>query len=128
MKPKYSIPSMKEIRAVPAKFNAVSTFSGAGGSSLGLQMAGFRVRWASEFIPAASEVYRLNHRNTYLDERDIRQVTGEDILSSIGVEAGNIDLMEGSPPCASFSMSGKRDKRWGQVVKYSEKYRICYKK
>ncbi len=119
-KPPYVIPSMKDISEIEPQWNAISTFSGAGGSSLGLKMAGYRVRWASEFVPAASEVYRLNHQNTPLDERDIRQVSGEDILSSIGVEAGSIDLLEGSPPCASFSMSGKRDKKWGQVVKYSD--------
>lgn len=120
MKPDYVVPTMSEINAVEPRLNAVSTFSGAGGSCLGMKMAGFRIRWASEFIPMAAEVYRLNHPNTPLDERDIRQVSGEDILHAIGVEAGSIDLLEGSPPCASFSMSGKRDKRWGDVVKYSD--------
>ncbi len=120
LKPEYKIPSMKEINNIPAKLNAVSTFSGAGGSCLGLKMGGFRVRWASEFIPSAQEVYRLNHKSTPLDERDIRQVTGDEILSTVGLEVGSLDLLEGSPPCASFSMSGKRDKNWGRVVKYSE--------
>jgi len=111
---------MTEINAVEPRWTAVSTFSGAGGSCLGMKMAGFQIRWASEFVPMAAEVYRLNHPNTPLDERDIRQVRGKDILRAIGVEAGSIDLLEGSPPCASFSMSGDRNKNWGEVVKYSD--------
>ncbi len=45
---------MAEIAAVPWNgFSVVSTFAGCGGSCLGYRMAGFRVLWASEFIPAA---------------------------------------------------------------------------
>ena len=58
-KPAYRVPSMAEVAAVPWNgFNAVSTFSGCGGSCLGYRMAGFRVLWANEFIPAAAETYR----------------------------------------------------------------------
>jgi DNA (cytosine-5)-methyltransferase 1 len=56
---------MTEIAAVPWNgLNVVSTFSGCGGSCLGFRMAGYRVVWANEFIPAAAETYRANHPNT----------------------------------------------------------------
>lgn len=110
---------MQEIQAVKPKFNAISTFSGAGGSCLGLRLAGFNVKWANEFVPAAQEVYKLNHK-TLLNTQDIREVSAQDILDATGIEAGQLDLLEGSPPCASFSTSGKRDKGWGHVVKYSD--------
>jgi DNA (cytosine-5)-methyltransferase 1 len=121
-KPPYRVPSMGEIRGLPWNgFNAVSTFSGCGGSSLGYRMAGFRVLWASEFIPAAQETYRANAAPyTVLDTRDIREVTGQDILDACGLGAGEIDLFDGSPPCASFSTAGKREAGWGQVKKYSD--------
>lgn len=83
-------------------------------------MAGFHVLWASEFIPAAAEVYKLNHPDSVLDTRDIRDVQPEDILSTIGMEVGELDLMDGSPPCASFSTAGKREAGWGKVKKYSD--------
>ena len=74
-KPEYHVPSMAEIAAVPWNgYYVVSTFSGAGGSCLGYRMAGFKVLWASEFIPAAQEVYQLNHPDSILDARDIRAV------------------------------------------------------
>lgn len=121
IKPPYSVPTMEEIAALPWNgFNAVSTFSGCGGSSLGDRMAGFRMLWASEFIPAAQETYRANCAPyTILDTRDIREVTGADILGATGLEVGEIDLFDGSPPCASFSTNGNRDKDWGKVKKYS---------
>lgn len=120
-KPPYQVPSMADIKALPwNEFNAVSTFSGAGGSSLGYKMAGFKVLWASEFIPAAQEVYRLNHPDTILDTRDIRKVTAQDILDAIQMQPGELDLFDGSPPCASFSTAGKREKGWGQVKQYSD--------
>src|SRR5258708_2242148 len=60
-KPPYRVPSMAEVEAIPWNgFKAVSTFSGCGGSCLGYRMAGFKVLWANEFIPAAQETYRLN--------------------------------------------------------------------
>jgi DNA (cytosine-5)-methyltransferase 1 len=112
---------MSEVAALPWNgFNAISTFSGCGGSSLGYKMAGFRVLWASEFIPAAQETYRANHPKTILDTRDIRQVKANEILAAIGMKPGELDLLDGSPPCASFSTAGAREAGWGKVKKYSD--------
>lgn len=121
-KPPYRVPSMEEIQALPWNgFNAVSTFSGCGGSSLGYRMAGFKMLWASEFVPAAQETYRANAApHTILDTRDIREVAGQHILDATGLGVGEIDLFDGSPPCASFSTAGKREAGWGQVKKYSD--------
>lgn len=120
-KPPYQIPLMAEINAVEKNgYTAVSTFSGCGGSCLGYRWAGFDVRWASEFVPAAQEVYKANHPDSFMDKRDIRDVKPEEILEQLGMEKGEIDLLDGSPPCASFSLAGKRQKAWGKVKKYSE--------
>jgi DNA (cytosine-5)-methyltransferase 1 len=83
-------------------------------------MAGFKVRWANEFIPAAQEVYRANHPDTILDTRDIRTITVQEVLDSIHMQPGELDLFDGSPPCAAFSTSGKREKGWGKVKTYSD--------
>ncbi len=119
-KPPYRVPSMREIAALPWNgFNAISTFSGCGGSSLGYKMAGFRVLWANEFIPEAQDTYRANHPDTILDTRDIRAVQPDEVLDAIGLRAGELDLLDGSPPCASFSTSGAREAGWDKVKKYS---------
>lgn len=120
-KPPYRVPLMSEIRALPWNgFTAASTFSGCGGSSLGYKMAGFKVAWASEFIPAAQETYRANHPDTILDTRDIRTVQPEEVLAALKMQPGDLDLLDGSPPCASFSTAGKREAGWGKVKKYSD--------
>lgn len=121
MKPDYRVPTMKEIEQIPHNgFYVVSTFSGAGGSCLGYRMAGFKVLYANEFIPAAQETYKANHPDSYLDTRDIRQVTAKEILEITGLKEGEIDIFDGSPPCASFSTAGKREAGWGKVKKYSD--------
>jgi len=121
VKPPYKVPSMREIADLEWNgYNVISTFSGCGGSCLGYRMAGYRVLWANEFIPAAQETYKANHPNSILDTRDIRKVTGKDILSQLGLSVGDIDIMDGSPPCASFSTSGKREKGWGRKKQYSD--------
>jgi DNA (cytosine-5)-methyltransferase 1 len=120
-KPPYRVPSMAEIAVLPPNgFNVVSTFSGCGGSCLGYRMAGFRVLWASEFVPAAQETYRANHLASILDTRDIRTVRPQDVLDAVGLAVGQIDLLDGSPPCASFSTAGKGSAGWGKVKAYSD--------
>lgn len=120
-KPPYRVPSMQEIAAIePNGLSIVSTFSGCGGSCLGFRMAGYKVLYANEFVPAAQETYRANHPSTHLDTRDIRTVSADDILQIIGKQRGELDVLEGSPPCASFSTAGKREKGWGKEKKYSD--------
>lgn len=117
----YKVPSMKEIWSLPWNgYNVVSTFSGGGGSCLGYEMAGYHVVWANEFIPEAQKTYRLNHPNTFLNTHDIRTVTAEQIIKETNIPKGEIDLFDGSPPCCAFSTSGKREKGWGKVRKYSD--------
>lgn len=122
-KPPYRVPLLADVRQVPWNgLNVVTTFAGAGGSSTGYRMAGCRILYAVEFIPAAQDSYRANKAPyTYLDGRDVREVTGQEILRRTGLKRGQLDIFDGSPPCEPFSSAGQRDKKWGQVNKYSEK-------
>lgn len=120
-KPPYRVPSMKEIEEIPWNgYNVVSTFSGGGGSCLGYRMAGYHVLYANEFVEEAQRTYRANHKSTYLDTRDIRTVSADDILAVLGLSAGQIDLFDGSPPCCAFSTAGKREKGWNKDHQYSD--------
>lgn len=121
-KPPYRVPSMAEIAALPWNgYTVASTFSGAGGSSLGYRMAGYRVLWANEFVEAARDTYKANAaEGTIVDGRDIRTVQAADLLSDLKMAPGDLDILDGSPPCSSFSTAGKREKGWGQVDDYSD--------
>lgn len=121
MKPAYRIPSMAEIRAVPPNgLTVVSTFSGCGGSCLGFRMAGFTTLWANEFVEAARETYAANFPDVPIDGSDIRTVDPAAVLEAVGRRQGEVDVLEGSPPCAAFSTAGKRAGSWNQVRKYSD--------
>lgn len=118
---KYKVPSMKEIESLEWNgCNVVSTFSGGGGSCLGYRMARYRVIYANEFVEEAQRTYKANNPKSYLDTRDIRQVTAESILNIINLKQGEIDIFDGSPPCCAFSTAGSREKGWGKQRNYSD--------
>lgn len=119
-KPVYQIPSIAEIRKIPWNgLTVASTFSGAGGSCTGYRMAGCKVVWANEFVPAAQESYKANaDPSCYLDPRDIKLIKPEEILAQTGLRRGELDIFDGSPPCQAFSTAGQREKGWGKNKKY----------
>ena len=116
-KPPYAVMSMKEVRSLPHNgLTVASLFSGCGGSCLGYRMAGFKVVYANEFAPHAQAIYRENmDPRCYLDTRDVREVTAESIREIVG---GEVDVLDGSPPCQAFSTAGRREKNWGKARKY----------
>lgn len=120
VKPPYAIPSLAAVRATRSHGRTViSLFAGAGGSSTGYRLAGFRVLLVNEFIPEAAAVYAANYPETPIDPRDIRTVTGAELLAATGLARGELDLLDGSPPCSAFSSAGKRAKLWGSSHAYS---------
>ena len=123
-KPPYREPTMDEVKAKKGTngYKVISTFTGAGGSCLGLKLSGFDVLYGVEFIEEARKTFNKNHTGTYLDSRDIREIKGEEILDKVGLKKGEVDLLEGSPPCASFSRVGKGTDQWNCVKKYSDTY------
>lgn len=95
-------------------FTAIDLFSGAGGLSVGLREAGFDVRVAVEVDPTSASTYALNHPGTTLIRRDIRQVTGPELLAAAGLARGDLTLLTGCPPCQGFSTL--RTKRRGSAI------------
>lgn len=119
-KPTYRVPLMAEIAGLPWNgLTVVSTFAGAGGSSTGYRMAGYRVLLANEFVPIAQESYAANMGPyTVLAPESIKDLTGPEILRRIGLKEGELDVLDGSPPCQAFSTAGKREKGWGTERQY----------
>ena len=120
MRPPYRVPSMTEIAATPPNgLTHVSTFSGCGGTCLGFRMAGFSTLWANDSDEHAQQTYALNHPSAVLDRRDIRDVSAADILAATGLDVGQLDVFEGSPPCTAFSRAGKGLDGWGGVSQHA---------
>jgi DNA (cytosine-5)-methyltransferase 1 len=105
-------------------FKVISTFSGGGGSTLGYRIAGGKVLVCNEFVGEARNTYRANNPHTKILEGDIKDLSASDFLSAAGVSVGEIDILDGSPPCSAFSMSGKREAGWNQTKRYSDGKKI----
>lgn len=86
----------------------VSTFAGAGGSSLGYSMAGYRELLAVEWDDNAVETFRLNFPDVPVYHGDIAKCSVEWVLEKTGLQPGELDILDGSPPCQGFSTAGKR--------------------
>lgn len=86
--------------------NAIDLFAGAGGLSIALQSSGFNIVMANEINPRFAETHRENFPNVPLIQKDINEVTSEDLNKVIG--SNKIDLIVGGPPCQGFSVFGKR--------------------
>ena len=89
------------------KFKVISTFAGGGGSSTGYRLAGGKVLVINEFVEEAQKTYAENYPETVILPGDIKELTGENFLDAAGVYEGEIDILDGSPPCSAFSVAGK---------------------
>jgi DNA (cytosine-5)-methyltransferase 1 len=82
----------------------VSLFAGCGGSSLGYSMAGFRELLAVEWDDHAAAMFRLNFPDVPLCHGDVTDLDP----AVLGLAPGELDVLDGSPPCQGFSTSGRR--------------------
>src|SRR4051812_42818140 len=87
----------------------IDLFAGAGGFSAGLRAAGFRTVAALERDATAAASFRMNFPEAAVIERDIRQVSGWDLIRHLPHD-GNCyrpaDLLTASPPCEAYSTAG----------------------
>jgi len=91
-------------------YTAIDLFSGAGGLTLGLKSAGFKVLAGVEINPVAASTYRTNHPDTKLFECDIKNLSETEILKELKLKRGELDLLAGCPPCQGFSTQRTRNK------------------
>lgn len=121
----YIIVSMNDV----SKYKVVDLFSGCGGLSLGLEMAGFSLELAVEKSPMAAETYyhnfinKINSENEWslyltndIEEQAKHKLVVDDIKNVVNskkiintLKNKNIDLLVGGPPCQGFSLAGKRN-------------------
>lgn len=93
------------------------TFICGGGSSMGYKLAGYHHLGGVELDPKVAETYKLNHNPEYLYVMDIREFNK---IKDLPAELYSLDLLDGSPPCSTFSTAGDREKAWGKEKKFAE--------
>ncbi len=124
--------TMEDVRAGEAqnKFNVISTFAGGGGSSTGYRLAGGKILCINEFVKEARNTYHENYPNTPILPDDIKELEGKDLLEAANVGVGEVDILDGSPPCSAFSMAGAvvqgkgHSVGFGKVKKYSDDKKV----
>lgn len=96
-----------------------SCFACGGGSTMGYKLAGCDVIGCCEIDPKMNEVYIKNHHpkhNFLMDIRDFNKLPNEELPQ----ELFDLDILDGSPPCTTFSMAGDREDSWGKKKKFRE--------
>jgi DNA (cytosine-5)-methyltransferase 1 len=86
---------------------------------MGYKLAGCDVLGCCEIDPKMNEVYVKNHNPKYnyvMDIRDFNRIPNDELPS----ELLDIDILDGSPPCTTFSLAGDREKSWGKKKKFRE--------
>lgn len=100
--PPASSPTCQPVRR---QLTAADLFAGAGGLSVGLLRAGFKVISAVERDPQAADTYQANHPETKLIRADVTGVSADDLLTD---RRRRLDLLAAGPPCQGFSIKGQR--------------------
>jgi DNA (cytosine-5)-methyltransferase 1 len=93
------------------------TFICGGGSTMGYKLAGFEHIGGVEIDPEVADVYKTNHNPKLLFVEDIRDFAKR---VDFPKELYELDILDGSPPCSSFSMAGNREKDWGKTKVFRE--------
>lgn len=86
-----------------------STFACGGGSSMGYKLAGYDVIGANDIDIQMAKVYKKNHHPKYYYLESIIDFRKRNDLPD---ELYNLDVLDGSPPCSTFSLAGSREKVW----------------
>lgn len=94
----------------------MSTFACGGGSSMGYKRAGCEVIAANDIDPEMAWHYKLNINPKHYFLCPI----GELLEKELPEELYNLDILDGSPPCSTFSMAGSREKAWGKDKHFRE--------
>ena len=109
--------NLKDTKFTKDKGTVFSCFSCGGGSTMGYKLAGYDVIGCNEIDKKMMEVYKINHnpKLSYLES-----ITTFKNRENLPDELYNLDILDGSPPCSSFSMAGNREKDWGKDKKFRE--------
>jgi len=94
----------------------MSTFACGGGSSMGYKRAGCEVVAANDIDPEMAWHYKLNIKPKHYFLCPIRDLLTIDLPQ----ELFELDILDGSPPCSTFSMAGSREKAWGKEKHFRE--------
>ncbi len=109
--------NLTDLESVPQNgIKVMSTFACGGGSSMGYKRAGCEVIAANDIDPEMAWHYKLNIKPKHYFLCPIRDL----LTADLPPELFELDILDGSPPCSTFSMAGSREKAWGKDKHFRE--------
>jgi DNA (cytosine-5)-methyltransferase 1 len=109
--------TLKDAIFTKDKGKVFSCFACGGGSTMGYKLAGFDVIGHNDIDKKMIEVYKANHNPKY---SFLESITTFAKRKDLPQDLYNLDILDGSPPCSSFSMAGNREKDWGKKKVFRE--------
>ena len=110
----WNLSDLKTVQSNGVK--VMSTFACGGGSSMGYKLAGCTIVAANDIDPEMAWHYKKNLNPTLYFLCPI----GDLLTKELPLELYNLDILDGSPPCSTFSMAGSREKAWGVEKHFRE--------
>ena len=107
------------------KPNYISLFSGGGGSSAGYDKVYFNCLGQVDSGTNAVKTLKKNFSDAHQYYYDINTLDPKQLLEDFNIQPGDLDLLDASPPCRGFSMSGKRDVNDKRNILYKNVFRIA---
>ena len=113
----WNLTDLKSVK--PLGKTVFSCFCCGGGSTMGYKLSGFEVLGGVEIDPQMAKIYTKNHKPKFMYQMGVQEFkTIPD--AELPAELFDLDILDGSPPCSSFSMAGSREKAWGKNKKFRE--------
>ena len=109
--------TLKDANFTKDKGTVFSCFACGGGSTMGYKLAGFDVIGHNDIDKKMIEVYKENHKPKF---SFLESITTFAKRKDLPKELYELDILDGSPPCSSFSMAGNREKDWGKEKVFRE--------
>lgn len=109
--------NLKDQNFTKDKGKVFSCFSCGGGSTMGYKLAGFDVIGCNEIDKRMMDCYENNHHPRFPFLESIVDFKKREDLP---IELYHLDILDGSPPCSSFSIAGERERGWGKEKKFRE--------
>lgn len=109
--------NLKDAVFTKDKGKVFSCFACGGGSTMGYKLAGFDVIGHNDIDKKMVEVYKINHNPKF---SFLESITTFAKRKDLPKELYELDILDGSPPCSSFSMAGNREKDWGKEKVFRE--------
>lgn len=109
--------TLKDARFTKDKGKVFSCFACGGGSSMGYKLAGFDVIGCNEIDHRMMYTYCQNNNPKFPFLEPIQTFKEK---TDLPPELFNLDVLDGSPPCSTFSMAGSREEAWGKMKHFRE--------